>query len=190
MSVYGVTRGAPALALLLVACGTADGTGGTGPASSSSGGTGEPAGMEGMVAAHNAVRARATPAPSPPLGTLTWSETAAAVAQGWANQLAADCSQLAHNPARGDLGENAAWTSDPTSTATAVVEMWAGEAACYDLAANACSCAQCGHYTQLVWRTTTEVGCGTARCTRGAMAGRFWVCNYDPPGNYLGHRPY
>jgi hypothetical protein len=36
-----------------------------------------------------------------------------------------------------------------------------------------------GHFTQVVWRATTHVGCGTASCTGLVL----WVCNYDPPGN-------
>ncbi len=39
-----------------------------------------------------------------------------------------------------------------------------------------------GHFTQVVWRGTAEVGCGTMTC--GGMD--VWVCNYDPPGNMEG----
>ncbi|MBO4329990.1 MAG: hypothetical protein J5820_05070, partial [Rhodocyclaceae bacterium] len=36
-----------------------------------------------------------------------------------------------------------------------------------------------GHYTQMVWNTTTEIGCGYKVCS-GAIQ---MVCNYNPPGN-------
>lgn len=45
-----------------------------------------------------------------------------------------------------------------------------------------------GHYSQLVWRDTTSVGCATTYCPQGlANAGRnippyFTVCNYYPSG--------
>jgi hypothetical protein len=38
----------------------------------------------------------------------------------------------------------------------------------------------------MVWSTTKEVGCGVARNSRREV----WVCNYDPPGNYIGKRPF
>ena len=37
-----------------------------------------------------------------------------------------------------------------------------------------------GHFTQVVWKSTTGLGCGfNAGC-------RMYVCNYSPPGNFLG----
>tara|TARA_R110002124_G_C8974716_1_gene515859 strand:- start:59 stop:964 length:906 start_codon:yes stop_codon:yes gene_type:complete len=38
----------------------------------------------------------------------------------------------------------------------------------------------CGHYTQVVWRATTKVGCGIGINANGKYV---LVCNYDPPGN-------
>jgi len=45
-----------------------------------------------------------------------------------------------------------------------------------------------GHFTQLVWVSTTNVGC--ARCF-GQESGSIWyetyvVCDFQPPGNYDG----
>ena len=36
--------------------------------------------------------------------------------------------------------------------------------------------------SQVVWKATTEVGCGFANCAGGALV----VCEYAPPGNVLG----
>jgi hypothetical protein len=38
-----------------------------------------------------------------------------------------------------------------------------------------------GHFTQLVWLETRELGCGMAQCNGGDLV----VCNYAPPGNVL-----
>ena len=43
-----------------------------------------------------------------------------------------------------------------------------------------------GHYTQMVWRNTGEVGCAKSLCDGNMIV----VCNYNPPGNYLGEAPY
>jgi hypothetical protein len=77
-----------------------------------------------------------------------------------------------------------------------VVQAWASEAADYDYASNSCAPGKvCGHYTQLVWRNSTLVGCAYARCTQnspfdGVPTWDFWVCDYSPPGNWIGQRPY
>ena len=43
-----------------------------------------------------------------------------------------------------------------------------------------------GHYTQIIWRDTTRLGCGIA-----TGLGRDWlVCRYSPPGNWVGRYAY
>lgn len=143
--------------------------------------------------AQNAVRRNASPTPSPPLPALTWSTSAADVAQAWAN----GCTYQ-HNAGRGDRGENIA-ASAPQGTwgAADAVAAWASEAKDYDLASNTCASGkECGHYTQLVWRDTVRVGCAHRACSTGSPFGAqnpnwdFWVCDYEPPGNWVGQRPY
>jgi hypothetical protein len=73
-----------------------------------------------------------------------------------------------------------------------VVDAWVSEQSDYDYAADSCR-GTCGHYTQVVWRETTGVGCAAQTCTSGSPLGsggwQLWVCDYTPPGN-SGGRPY
>lgn len=42
-----------------------------------------------------------------------------------------------------------------------------------------------GHFTQVVWKDSTRVGCGVKlRCGGGMMAMTSVVCRYQQPGNY------
>lgn len=155
----------------------------------------ESSSVAGIVGAHNAARAAAHPLPVPALEPLCWSAAAADVAQAWART----CT-WAHNPNRGALGENLYAVGYPGSVpssdlAAAAVGAWVEEVADYDYDTNRCS-GVCGHYTQVVWRSTRAVGCAIQHCTTGSPFGSRlpnWtivVCDYDPPGNYSGQRPY
>jgi len=130
-----------------------------------------------MLAAHNSLRATLKIPP------LTWSERLAARAQEWAATLLAR-GEFIHRP-RSAYGENLYDITGALASPERVVEAWASESRDYDYATNTCRNV-CGHYTQLVWSTTKEVGCGVARGSRREV----WVCNYNPPGNYIGKRPY
>jgi hypothetical protein len=43
-----------------------------------------------------------------------------------------------------------------------------------------------GHFTQVVWASTTEMGAGKASSSTGAQ---FVVVRYTPPGNVMGQFP-
>lgn len=167
------------------------GAGGGSAAQAQDAGSGDPF-VDAMLAAHNAVRARAMPAPSPALPLLTWSEAAASKATAWAQ----GC-RFEHNPGLGNaFGENLFAGSGPARSPAAVVNAWESERADYELSANRCAPGkQCGHYTQLVWRASTGVGCASQTCSANSPFGGSapWtlvVCDYAPPGNFVGQRPY
>ncbi len=97
----------------------------------------------------------------------------------------------------GGLGENIA-AGAPTQTVASAVSSWLSEESNYDHATNTCAAGKvCGHYTQIVWSTTTAVGCAHVSCTSNSPFGTFqngmWdfeVCDFSPPGNFLGKAPY
>lgn len=130
-----------------------------------------------MVLLHNAVRLRVGTAP------LKWSEQLASVAQEWANGLMQNGQFVhSHNP---KYGENLYEISGAPGTPAGVVKAWAEEVSDYDYGSNTCR-GVCGHYTQVIWNDTKEVGCAVAR-----GGGReVWVCEYAPPGNWVGRKPY
>ena len=143
-----------------------------------------------FLAAHNRWRKEVG---SPP---LKWSPALASTAQAWADHLKeANGCKMEHS--HSDLGENLHWASPKWSdgrvaeqvvTPSSVVDSWASERADYNPRTNSCARgAKCGHYTQMVWRNTTQVGCGKALCKDFSQV---WVCNYAPAGNYVGQKPY
>ncbi|MCX7365754.1 MAG: CAP family protein [Alphaproteobacteria bacterium] len=141
-------------------------------------GAGSTAGFdEEMVRSHNTYRAKhGAPA-------LKWNATIAAVAQQWAETNARE-SKMYHRP-NNKYGENIYWMSGGKVTGAMAVNAWYGEVSQYNYSKPGFSGAT-GHFTQVVWKGTTEVGCGQARDARG---GTYVVCNYNPPGNYTGRFP-
>jgi uncharacterized protein YkwD len=130
-----------------------------------------------MLAAHNAVRKRVG------VPQLVWSDRLAAAARRWADTLI-ERNRFEHNP-RTKYGENLFEQTGAPSSPSQIVAHWASEQRNYNYAANSCR-GVCGHYTQIVWRNTKEVGCAMARRGKREVT----VCEYDPPGNFEGQRPY
>jgi pathogenesis-related protein 1 len=149
-----------------------------------------PAQTEEIVRAHNAWRARVRVPP------LRWAEDLAARAQARAAYLAGHGCDIVHGPLPTDVGENLCWVGSVRAaghkdewdavTPTWVIDKWGAESADYSAEHRTCAPnRQCGHYTQVVWATTTEVGCGMAACP---TLDQVWVCNYRPRGNVRGLR--
>ena len=137
-----------------------------------------------LLAVHNRERAR-TGAPA-----LAWDPRLAAAAAAYGPSLAARGS-LAHSPpeSRRGQGENL-WMG--TRGAYSLEEMagsWADEKRLFrpgifpDVSSSG-KWSDVGHYTQMIWRGTTRLGCAIHR-------GRDWdflICRYSPPGNVVGQR--
>lgn len=71
-----------------------------------------------------------------------------------------------------------------------VVSSWASEKKWYAYEEETCHAPMgetCGHYTQLVWEDTREIGCGRSICSDKSQV---WLCLYSPAGNIIGEKPY
>jgi pathogenesis-related protein 1 len=137
-----------------------------------------------ILALHNQYRAEVgTPA-------LQWDASLQASAQKWADHMLATGSRD-HDPSiKGTIGENLYWSNS---------EAWGRPADPLDPASAAQSWyAEKGylgkHYTQMVWRNTTKVGCGVA--SKSEKQGtternqQVVVCRYSPIGNIAGQQPF
>jgi hypothetical protein len=179
----------------------------------------EPGRLAGITAVHNLVRSEVqTSPPLPPLTwSATLAAYAQEWATSLASD-PSTCTAPQHRPASElqavDYGENLATFGGSTqgdrggstpmdvSTAKQAVDAWAAEAMCWTYGTiegtEQCSttCADmlhsdgCGHYTQIIWRKSLELGCGVATCMSGSLKQDIWICNYAPAGNVIGKAPY
>ncbi len=122
--------------------------------------------------------------------TLSWSSSLASNAQSWADQLLAE-GKFEHSPDT-SYGENIAQLSriNPNPNGIDLSKMaqsWVDEKNSYDgQPITNDNFMQFGHYTQMVWKSTTEVGCGMASDTGKDVL----VCQYTPSGNQVGQSAY
>jgi pathogenesis-related protein 1 len=149
---------------------------------------------------HNELREKHFKAP------LKYSKMLEMSSQTWALHLAKEegC-KMVHS--HGEFGENIFWASAEVRktkrsdekewhvhrSAQRVksekpVQDWYDEIIFYDYMNNSCKKGEmCGHYTQVVWKNTKEVGCAAYQC---ADKSQVWVCQYKPAGNYVGQKPF
>ena len=140
--------------------------------------------IQEILAAHNTYRAEVGVSP------LTWSAELADYARAWANELVRRGCAFEHRPDSGHwarkYGENLAGGSGDGYNYLSAIKSWGDEKANYNHSNNSCS-GICGHYTQIVWKKTTQVGCAVVKCKDGFV---LVVCNYNPMGNWNGEPPY
>ncbi|CAN4128237.1 unnamed protein product [Withania somnifera] len=115
---------------------------------------------------HNKARAKLG------LPPLKWSNKLANYASWWGRQRQGSC-DLVHS--HGNYGENLFWGSGKNWKPSDAVIAWKNE--------------QCLHYTQIIWKQSTRVGCAKVVCKTGG-GGTLISCNYDPHGNVVGEKPF
>jgi hypothetical protein len=124
------------------------------------------------------------------MNKIKWSEELASHASDWA-----DACTFEHSVVKG-TGQNMALSSSNATNVLSLVKAWFNEKAGYDFPNAQCTPgAVCGHYTQVVWDTTAEIGCGVKTCATvqnksGMQNAQIFVCDYFPGGNYGGAAPF
>ncbi|KAF7990229.1 hypothetical protein HCN44_000034 [Aphidius gifuensis] len=104
--------------------------------------------------------------------------------QEWATKLA-KMGKMEHRK-NSEYGENLyfKWSSNPKCLVTGdeAVVSWYSEIKDYKYGTDR-SASTTGHFTQVVWKDSTELGVGFSRNSKGEI---YVVCNYNPPGNFIG----
>jgi uncharacterized protein YkwD len=141
--------------------------------------------VQQLIGLHNKARAGVG------VGPVTWSKKLAIYAQEWANHLASTNCKLQHRPPSGkwkrEHGENLFMGTAGHYGVADAVASWEGEKEHYrGQTLNPSDWYDSGHYTQMVWKNTTQIGCAKVECKGNMIV----VCNYDPPGNIMGQKPY
>ncbi|KIX99479.1 uncharacterized protein Z520_05055 [Fonsecaea multimorphosa CBS 102226] len=143
--------------------------------------------QQGILDSHNIHRANAS------VPDLTWSDDMASIAA----QIAASC-VYAHDTSTGGggYGQNIGAGAPPSGIPAMITdEMYNGEInfyPAYGVEPDMTNFEKWGHYSQIVWKSTTSVGCATQYCPNGLantgsdVSPYFTVCNYSPPGNFGG----
>lgn len=126
-----------------------------------------------ILAEHNAKRAlHDTPA-------LTWNQTLADYAADYAASTF-DCDNVALVHSGGPYGENLA---AGYVGGAAPVDAWYNEISSYDYSNPGYSSAT-GHFTQVIWKSTTQLGCAYVTCDNAWR--QYTICEYSPAGNVVG----
>jgi hypothetical protein len=140
-----------------------------------------------ILAAHNAARARAGVPP------LTWDASLGDAAANYAVYLAlTNTFQHSNRQARPGVGENLWMGTRGAYSYEAMIGGWTSEQrdfvpGIFPAVSRSGNWERVGHYTQMVWPTTTRVGCAIASNAQND----FLVCRYSPAGNVMGRAvPY
>ena len=138
--------------------------------------------MADVLMAHNQIRAAANVPP------MTWNAGLAEGAARWAEHLARS-GYMMHSQSK--EGENIWMGTSGAFSHALMVGDWANEGRFYRAGyfpniSSTGNWQDVGHFTQMVWRDTRQLGCAVA--SRGGWD--VLVCRYNSPGNVVGKKPY
>jgi hypothetical protein len=140
-----------------------------------------------VLAAHNHERLSAGVPP------LQWNSQLSASASRWADHLG-KTGEFSHSPdevGQPVEGENLWAGSRGYYTPESMVGLWTAEKSdfkpgVFPANSRTADVEKVGHYTQLMWRRTTSVGCAVAQ----SRVEDVLVCRYSSAGNVVGEQPF
>ncbi|XP_068223924.1 uncharacterized protein [Palaemon carinicauda] len=170
-----------------------------------------------ILATHNNHRAkvaqgnetRGAPGPQPAganIRELKWNDELAKVAQAWAEQCPSDHDQFNDRKICSrsySVGQNIYyyWGFDSNTFWKNAIDAWYIEVAdtpnsmVSSFTSGSVNGKVIGHYTQVLWANTYEIGCGGVHYSTDLSGttypeSKIYVCNYGPAGNFLGQEIY
>jgi pathogenesis-related protein 1 len=146
-----------------------------------------------FLALHNKIRQKND------AGPLEWDDRLADSAQAWADKLLADDCAIYHPKNAADDekylqsgldGQNLSQfiykgrkKNVQVGSIKEAVQLWTDECKLYD--PNEPTQHGVGHFTQMIWKDTTKVGCAYRKLDRLGKKGSIYVCHYNKSGNWL-----
>jgi len=135
------------------------------------------------------------------MSQLTWNDELATTAQRWTDQCQGGHDKDRTLPGMSPVGQNFASTGSSANSGETdmnrFVQMWYDEVKDFDsstvsayTSAKPPQTGVVGHYTQVVWAKTQQVGCGFIQFYKDGFYMKNLVCNYYPAGNFLGEPLY
>ncbi|XP_028905665.1 cysteine-rich secretory protein 2 [Ornithorhynchus anatinus] len=135
-----------------------------------------------IVNKHNALRRQVSP-PASNMLRMEWSPEAAKNAKAWADQCTLQHSSPEKRVTNTNCGENLFMSSSPNSWSNAI-QSWYDEVKDFTYGKGAKTAnAVIGHYTQVVWYNSYQIGCSAAYCPNQPVFKYYMVCQYCPAGN-------
>nr|XP_055037781.1 cysteine-rich secretory protein LCCL domain-containing 1 [Misgurnus anguillicaudatus] len=155
--------------------------------------------MQAILDLHNKLRGQVNP-PAANMEYMVWDNELERSAEEWAETCLWE-----HGPAGllPQIGQNLGVHWGSYRPPTSHVQTWYNEVKDYSFPHECssdcpfqCSGPVCTHYTQLVWATSSRIGCAINVCYNMNVWGHilakavYLVCNYSPKGNWWGYAPY
>ena len=153
--------------------------------------------IQAALDAHNLLRSQVDPNAAD-MRKLVWSDQMASIAQTYAS-LCSGLPPTSQCDPNGETGHifhilNNVPTVRPTDISSMVQKTFRTRYNCSEVADGNGWCEDdkwCRDYKQLIWASTSEVGCGIKRCNPDSPYPYvLFVCYYNPGGNIWGKKPY